>query len=167
MASTTSWPKWMPAPQQASFSMRPEDRRIASSTVGTAFFRGFGGDVCTADCTVVLNQLQSEWLEEFERDVLVHGSKWFKFPLWYSGEVHWEKCRFKTRPKISGFTGKSTEYQFTLYVEKRSELIRECLFKLLSCWPPCFFSKFNGGIDEAFSHLSNVTASNIASAMEN
>ena len=166
MASAPAWPDWMPAPLQSGFSMQPEDRRAASSVVGTAFFKGFGGDVCIAECRLVLNQLQAEWFEEWERDDLVHGSRWFSFPLWYSGEIHWEQCRFRTRPKLSGFVGKSNEYQFALYVRKRTELLPECLAKALSCWPPCFFAVFRSRLGETFSHLSTVTSASIADAME-
>ena len=49
-----SWPSTMPKPLQSGFSMQPEDRRIASSTVGTSFQRGFGGDVCIAEEAVEL-----------------------------------------------------------------------------------------------------------------
>lgn len=162
-----AWPEWMPKPLQDGFSMQPEDRRIASSTVGTSFSSGFGGDVCIAECSVVLNPLQAHWLEQVERDELVHGARWFSFPLWYGGEVHWEPCRFKTRPKAGGVSGRYAKYQFTLYVRHRSELIPECLFKLFACWPPCFFFGLNGALGSMKAHLSKITNASIASAMEN
>lgn len=159
------WPDWMPTPLQSGFSMQPEDRRIASSTVGTSFQKGFGGDVCTAEVSLRLNRLQGQWLERFERDELVHGSKWFLFPLWYAGEVHWEMCRFKTRPKISTVNGFYSTVSFTLYVQKRSELLPECIVKLFACWPPCFFFDFVKLLSEIFSSLSNITRQKVNNAL--
>lgn len=159
------WPSTMPKPLQSGFSMQPEDRRIASSAVGTAFFKGFGGDVCIADCTVQLNPLQAQWLELWERDELVHGSRWFNFPVWYAGEVHWEDCRFKTRPKASNLHGRYMQYQFSLYVRRRTELLPECMVKVFACWPPCFFFSLNGGMKRAFSTLSNITVSGVEDAL--
>lgn len=160
-----SWPEWMPKPLQSGFSMQPEDRRIASSTVGTSFQRGFGGDVCIAEVSLTLNRLQAAWLERFERDETRQGAAWFDFPLWYGGEVHWEECRFKTRPKLQSVSGMYASYAFSLYVKKRSEIIPDCLAKILFCWPPCFFFDFHDYLEVVFSSLSAITADDVSDAL--
>lgn len=160
-----SWPSTMPKPLQSGFSMQPEDRRIASSTVGTSFQQGFGGDVCVAEVSLTLNRSQGAWLEKFERDTLVQGTKWFSFPVWYAGEVHWEQCRFKTRPKVSSINGFHSTVQFSLYVQKRSNLLPECMVEILACWPPCFFFELHKALAKLFSTLSNVTRAKVNAAL--
>lgn len=160
-----SWPSTMPKPLQSGFSMQPEDRRIASSTVGTSFQRGFGGDVCVAEVSLMLSPAQAAWLEKFERDELVQGSRWFSFPVWYAGQVHWEDCRFKTRPKAGSLVGKHTQYQFSLYVRRRTELMPDCMVQLLACFPPCLFIQIVNGLNLFFQKLSNITTANVNSAL--
>lgn len=160
-----SWPSTMPKPLQSGFSMQSEDRRIASSTVGTSFQKGFGGDVCAADVSLTLSPAQGAWLEKFERDTLVQGTKWFSFPVWYSGEVHWEQCRFKTRPKASSINGFYGTYQFSLYVRRRTELMPDCMVKVFSCWPPCFFFELADGLIQIFNSLSAITSSAVSDAL--
>ena len=121
-----TWPKWMPAPQQDSFSIQPEDRRLTSETEAGAIIRyQFDTDVNVADCTLILNQVQSAWLEAFERNLLRQGTVWFEFPLWIGGEIVREKCRFKSRPKAGSLIGLHTTYTFSLYVSKRSSLLSD------------------------------------------
>ena len=163
--ASLSYPDWMPKPLQSGFSMQPEDRRIAQSTVGTSFQRGFGGDVCVAEVSLTLNALQAHWLEQFERNALVQGSRWFLFPVWYAGEVQWEMCRFKTRPKVSGVNGFHSTVQFSLYVQKRSNLLPECMVQIFSCWPPCFFFELHSALARLFSTLSNVTRAKVNAAL--
>ena len=123
-ANILDWPEWMPAPQQDSFSIQPEDRRLTSETEAGSIIRyQFDSDVNVADCTLILNQVQAAWLESFERDILRQGSVWFEFPLWIGGEISRETCRFKTRPKAGSLVGLHTTYTFSLYVAKRSSLI--------------------------------------------
>lgn len=165
MPSSISWPLWLPKPLQSGFSMQPEDRRIASSTVGTSFQQGFGGDVCIAECTVILNPQQALWFERWERDDLVHGTRWFQFPVWYAGQVYWEDCRFKTRPKASGKHGFHMQFQFSLYVRRRTELMPDCMTNILACFPPCFFVELDAGLAAVVSTLSNVTTAKVASAL--
>ena len=168
-----SYPAWMPLPLQSGFSMQPEDRRITSSTVGTSFQKGFGGDVCVADVTLTLNRLQAAWLEQFERDVMVQGSAWFDFPIWHGGEVHWEKCRFKTRPKLASVGGSlHSSFSFSLYVWKRTDMLPECMVKLLACWHPCFFGELGDAIDLLvaefslfFEHVSSITRASVNDAL--
>lgn len=170
--SSITWPASFPVPLQSGFSMQPEDRRITQSTVGTSFQQGFGGDVCVAEVTLQLNRDQAAWLEQFERDVARHGSVWFNFPLWYSGEVHWEQCRFKTRPKASTFNGFHGTYSFSLYVRRRTELLPDCMVKLFACWHPCFFGELEDAIDLLvaefplfFEHISSITRASVNDAL--
>ena len=124
MASMITWPDFMPAPQQDSFSIQPEDRRLTTETeAGSVIRYQFDSDVNVADCTLILNRDQSAWFEAFERDVLMQGSVWFDFPLWIGGDVVREKCRFKTRPKAGNLIGLHTTYSFSLYVSKRSSSV--------------------------------------------
>lgn len=160
-----SWPSSLPKPMQSGFSMQPEDRRTASSTIGTSFSNGFGGDVCSVDCTVFLSPAQCAAFEKFERDTLVQGAKWFKFPIWYGGEVHSEFCRFKTRPKASNRHGLWMEYSFSLYVQKRSELFPDCLTRIFACWHPCWFFEFNDSLLHVFNSLSHITDQTVGSAL--
>lgn len=151
MASTYyAWPDWMPAPQQDSFSIQPEDRRLTSETeVGSIIRYQFDSDVNVADCTLILNRTQAAWFELFERDMLRQGTVWFEFPLWIGGEVVYESCRFKTRPKAGSLIGLHTAYTFSLYVSKRSQLaFPPCLAEVFVCWPPCFFQKLDAFLEE-------------------
>ena len=161
------WPEWMPAPQQDSFSIQPEDRRLTSETEAGSIVRyQFGTDVNVADCTLILNRVQSAWFEQFERSVLRQGSVWFDFPLWIGGEVVYESCRFKTRPKAGSLIGLHTTYTFSLYVSKRSQLaFPVCLAEVFVCWPPCFFFEFDDALREALGVLSHVTQAGLEDAL--
>ena len=159
MAETfITWPAWMPAPQQDSFSIQPEDRRLISETeVGSIIRRQFDADVNVAECTLILSRPQAAWLEVFERGILRQGTVWFDFPLWIGGEIVREKCRFKTRPKAGNLIGLYTTYTFSLYVSKRSHIAFDfdCLMELLACWPPCFFFNLNYWMQQFLSTAKN------------
>jgi len=141
MGDYIKWPRWMPAPQQDSFSIQPEDRRLSTETeTGSIIRYQFDSDVNVADCTLILNRTQAAWFEFFERDMVRQGTVWFDFPLWIGGEIAYESCRFKTRPKAGSLIGLHTTYTFSLYVSKRSQLaFPPCIAELLVCYPPCFF----------------------------
>jgi len=137
MPSQYTWPDWMPAPQQASFSIQPEDRRLTSDTEAGAIVRyQFDTDVNIADCTIILDRDEAKWFESFERDLLAQGAIWFNFPLWIGGEISYEQCRFKTRPKAGSLIGLHTTYTFSLYVSKRSNLHDPCITEMKYCWTP-------------------------------
>ncbi len=160
------YPDWMPAPQQDSFSIQPEDRRLTSETEAGSIVRyQFDTDVNIAECTIILNRVQAAWFERFERDLLKHGTVWFNFPLWIGGELVWESCRFKTRPKAGSLIGLHTTYTFSLYVSKRTQLaFNDCLMQLFVCWPPCFFATAAGLFDSAFAKLAKTVRGMNASA---
>ena len=145
-----AWPEWMPAPQQDSFSIQPEDRRQTSETEAGSIIRyQFDTDINVADCTLILNRIQAAWFEAFERDVMRQGTVWFDFPLWIGGDIVYETCRFKTRPKAGNLIGLHTTYTFSLYVSKRSDLMPECVTEFLYCYAPkdiCFMRR---ALDEA------------------
>lgn len=149
-----TWPKWMPAPQQDSFSIQPEDRRLTSETEAGSIIRyQFDSDVNVAECTLILNRTQAAWFELFERDMVRQGTVWFDFPLWIGGEIAYESCRFKTRPKAGNLIGLHTTYTFSLYVSKRTQLaFPPCLAEVFVCWPPCFFEKLNGLLMDFFAY---------------
>lgn len=163
------WPDWMPAPQQDSFSIQPEDRRLTSETEAGAIIRKqFDTDMLVADCTLILNRTQAAWFEVFELNVLRQGTVWFDFPLWIGGEVVYEKCRFKTRPKAGNLIGLHTTYTFQLHVSKRTQLAfdSDCLMELLACWPPCFFVRLDRELPKVFPPLSHITNTVLADALE-
>ena len=110
---------WMPAPQQDSYSFQPEDLRETTETeVGAIIRPQFNSDILIADCTLVLNRMQSAWFEAFEKAVN-HENLWFAFPVWYGGELRVGTVMFKDRPKWT-VEAHTTTYKFTLLVQKRS-----------------------------------------------
>lgn len=141
MTDYTAWPEWMPAPQQDSFSIQPEDRRLTSETEAGSIIRyQFDTDVNVAECTLILNRVQAAWFESFERNILRQGTVWFDFPLWIGGEIVREKCRFKSRPKAGSLIGLYTTYSFSLYVSKRSGLLDEEAMRALSDYGLAYFA---------------------------
>lgn len=162
-----AWPGWMPAPQQDSFSIQPEDRRLTSETEAGSIIRyQFDTDINVAECTLILNRTQAAWFEQFERDILRHGTVWFDFPLWIGGEVVYESCRFKTRPKAGSLIGLHTTYTFSLYVSRRSQLaFPKCLAEVFVCWPPCFFFALDDSLESVFPSLSNITDQTLSDAL--
>ena len=114
------WPdSWMPAPQQDSWSFQPEDLRQATETeVGAIIRPQFDSDILIADCTLVLNRMQSAWFEAFEKAMNCENL-WFVFPVWYGGEIRDGTVMFKDRPKWT-VEALTTTYKFGLLVQKRS-----------------------------------------------
>ena len=41
------------------------------------------------------------YIEAFERDFLIQGSRWFWLPLWVAGQMTDHLVRFKTRPQLA------------------------------------------------------------------
>ena len=113
------WPEWMPNPQQDSWSFQPEDLRETTETeVGAVVRPQFDSDVLIAECTLVLNRMQSAWFESFEKAMNLENA-WFVFPVWYAGELHDGTVMLKGRPKWT-VDALTTTYKFTLLVQKRS-----------------------------------------------
>ena len=130
----------MPNAQADGYGIHPVDRRLSTETEsGNIIRRQFDTDENEADCSLVLNQLQSNWFEAFERDMLGQGSVWFYMPLWVGGELENHLVRFKTRPKAGNLVGLHTTYSFTLSVAKR-EIMPRNVAELLYQYGPDFFT---------------------------
>lgn len=114
------WPsEWMPAPQEDSWSFQPEDLREATETeVGAIVRPQFDSDILIADCSLVLNRMQSAWFEAFEKAVN-QECLWFVFPVWYGGDLRDGVVMFKDRPKWS-VEALTTTYKLGLIIQKRS-----------------------------------------------
>ena len=136
MPSIIVCPSWMPRPQADGYGVHPVDRRLTTETEsGNIVRKQFDTDENEADCTLILNPLQSNWFEAFERDMLGQGSVWFHMPLWVGGEIEDHLVRFKTRPKAGNLVGLHTSYSFTLTIAKR-ELMNEAMVELLYLYGP-------------------------------
>lgn len=151
------WPTdWMPNPQQDSWSFQPEDLRQTTETeVGAIVRPQFESDVLIADCTLVLNRMQSAWFEAFERAML-RENLWFTFPVWYGGDLLDGVVAFKDRPKwtVDAFV---TTYRFGLLVQKRSLYLTPCAFEALDCWSPAEINELEseaGGTADALRHVT-------------
>lgn len=131
----------MPNPQADGYGIHPVDRRLATETeAGTVVRKQFDADESEADCTLVLNPLQANWFEAFERDMLGQGTVWFNMPLWVGGEVENHLVRFKTRPKAGSLVGLHTSYSFTLSVAKR-QLMNKAMAEMLYLYGPNWFEE--------------------------
>lgn len=149
------WPDWMPAPQDT-LSFQIEDLRETTETeVGAIIRPQFRTDVLVADCTLVLNRMQSAWFEAFER-FANHEGFWFHFPLWYGGDVRIGLCTFKDRLKwtVEAFT---TTYKFNLLVKERSLMLTPCAFEMLECWTPVEVAALASASSEAVNALDLAT----------
>lgn len=137
MAEFLRWPAWMPLPQQEQYSYEPTDRRTRTDMeVGSILRVNFDTDETTVTCSLILNEIQAAWFENFERAVLAQGSRWFKIPLQSSGKVLWHTARFKSRPKASTYGPRYTTYSLTLEIEKRPEVLCPQLIAFITCASP-------------------------------
>lgn len=119
--SILTWPAWMPAPQVGGYGIKPKDQRTKSEMdAGNLFRVEFDTDECEATCSLVLNALQANWFEAFERDMLRQGTAWFSMPLWVGGQVENHLVRFQARPEAGDLIGLHTTYSFTLDVAHRN-----------------------------------------------
>jgi len=162
-----SWPAWMPRPLQDSYSLQPDDLRVSGKgeRAGTHVGSGCRSDACTVECTVRLSPEEAAWFERWERDQLAQGSRWVLFPLWHSGEIHWEAVRLAERPKLARRLGMHAEYSLKLQVMRRTGMLPDCLLRLFFCWPPCFFFAFDVELRALFRALAPVTVSAVNEAL--
>ena len=151
------WPDgWMPAPQEDSWSFQPEDLREATETeVGAIIRPQFDSDILTADCTLVLNRMQSAWFEAFEK-AMNHESCWFIFPIWYGGCLRDGMVMFKDRPKWT-VEAMTTTYKFSVLVQKRSLEFDPCIMEMLWCWTPDESAWISKAVADAVSALNGST----------
>ena len=137
MAELIRWPDWMPLPQQEQYSYEPTERRTRTDMeVGSVIRVNFDTDETVVTCTLILSQIQSAWFEQFERHVLIQGSRWFKMPLQSSGVVGWHTVRFKSRPKATAYGPMHTSYSLTLELEKRPDVLCPQLVEFITCASP-------------------------------
>ena len=151
------WPdSWMPAPQEDSWAFQPEDLRETTETeVGAIIRPQFESDILVADCTLMLNRMQSAWFEAFEK-AMNGENRWFVFPVWYGGDLRDGVVMFRDRPKWT-VEAKTTTYKFSLLVQKRSLYICEALLNLFDCWPPNTICDISNNFMRAVKALNHST----------
>lgn len=132
------WPSWMPIPQRQGYAYEPTDRRSKTDMeVGSVIRVNFDTDENTLDCTLILNPVQSQWFEKFERDFLSQGARWFQMPIQTAGCIEMHTVRFAQRPKAGNLIGpKYTTYTLKLDLQKRDLKLCDEVVDLLLCVPP-------------------------------
>lgn len=132
------WPSWMPKAQSNGYSYDPVDRRSKTDMeVGSILRVNFDSDETTLDCTLILNAVQSQWFEKFERDMLNQGAKWFQMPIQVAGCISMHTVRFASRPKAGNLIGPyHTSYTLKLDVQKRDLKLCDEVLELLLCVIP-------------------------------
>lgn len=136
--SLLKWPSWMPLAQQSNYSYEPTDRRTKTDMeVGSVLRVNFDTDETTLNCQIILNPIQSQWFEMFERNMLNQGAKWFEMPIQIANCIEWHNVRFNTRPKVTIKAPKYQIYSFRLDVEKREIALCPELADFLYCVSPC------------------------------
>lgn len=132
------WPKWMPKAQSNGYSYEPVDRRSKTDMeVGSVLRVNFDSDETTLDCTLILNAVQAQWFEKFERDFLSQGARWFQMPIQIANCIEWHTVRFAARPKAGGLIGPyHTSYTLKLDVQKRDLKLCDEVIELLFCLEP-------------------------------
>ncbi|MFT4301691.1 MAG: hypothetical protein QM579_08055 [Desulfovibrio sp.] len=115
------WPDWMPPPEKDGYNLQPVDRRTKTEMeIGGIVRAEYDTDEATCQCRLTLSEMESAWFEAFEANLLKQGTIWIDMPLWSAGQVTRHVVRFKDRPKITGFVGLHTVYDFALDVSGRN-----------------------------------------------
>lgn len=136
MADSDVWPEWMPRPQQEGFSIQPVDTRLTSEMeIGSVVRVEFNTDMQIASCTLALDRLEAAWFEAFEQTLQNQGAKWFRFPLWISGEIQYRLVRMRERPKLNRTSGLTSWYALSLDVADRELMSRDLTEALLHYSP--------------------------------
>lgn len=132
------WPDWMPKPQQPDYTYTPVDRRTKTDMeVGSILRVNFDTDETTLDCVLILNAVQAQWFEQFERNLLHQGAQWFRMPIQIAGCIEWHTVRFASRPKAGSLIGVThTTYTLRLDVDKRNLKLCPDVIELLVCISP-------------------------------
>lgn len=132
------WPSWMPVAQRPNYAYEPTDRRSKTEMeVGSVLRVNFDTDESTLDCTLILNSLQAQWFEKFERDWLNQGAKWFQMPIQIAGCIEWHTVRFAARPKAGNLIGpRYTTYTLKLDIQKRDLKLCDEVVDLMLCVSP-------------------------------
>lgn len=132
------WPDWMPKAQQSDYSYELIDRRTKTDMeVGSVLRVNFNSDETVLSCQLVLNPIQSQWFEVFERDMLNQGAEWFEMPIQIANCIEWHTVRFNTRPKVSIKAPKYQIYNFKLDIDRREIELCPEVAEFLLCVTPC------------------------------
>lgn len=118
------WPAWIEPALADDYTVKTEDRRVnADFELNSHFLVQFNTDESTIECSLLLDSLQSNWFEAFERDLLKQGSRWFLIDLWIGGQMKEHRARFKERPEANTRDGEEwIQYKFTLEIVRREGL---------------------------------------------
>jgi len=139
MAELITWPKWLGVPLEENYSVEVVDRRKTTEMeVGSVLRVEFDTDECVVSCNLLMNNLQANYFEKFERDKLNQGSKWFSFPLWIGGQLINHSVRFRERPQMVGKQGPFSEYSFTLDLAERLDFMPDWMGDLFEVFSPDF-----------------------------
>ena len=132
------WPDWMPKAQRSSYAYEPTDRRSKTDMeVGSLIRVNYDTDESIIDCTLILDAVQSQWFEKFERDMLNQGTKWFQMPIQIAGCIEMHTVRFASRPKAGNLIGpRHTTYTLKLDLQKRDLKLCDEVLDLLLCVSP-------------------------------
>lgn len=132
------WPDWMPKPQRPDYTYTPVDRRTKTDMeVGSILRVNYDTDETTLDCTLILNAVQSQWFEQFERDVLHQGAQWFRMPIQIAGCIEWHTVRFASRPKAGSLIGVThTTYTLRLDIDRRDLKLCPEILQFMLCVSP-------------------------------
>lgn len=132
------WPAWMPVAQRPNYAYEPTDRRTKTDMeVGSILRVNYDTDETSLDCTLILNAVQAQWFEKFERDLLNQGSRWFQMPIQIAGCIEWHTVRFAARPKAGSLIGpRHTTYTLKLDVQQRDLKLCDEVLELLLCLAP-------------------------------
>lgn len=131
------WPDWMPKAQANAYSYEPTDRRSKTDMeVGSVLRVNFDTDESSLTCTLILNAVQAQWFEIFEKNLLNQGAAWFQMPVQTGGCVEWHTVRFAQRPKASWKSPHYTQYDLKLDLWQRELSMCMELEELLLCQSP-------------------------------
>ena len=111
------WPDWMPVPQKDGYATQSEDRRTKPDFgVFGELIDEFGMEEGHIECTLLLDQVQTAWVESLEQQLLCQGAEWFEMPLLSGHELSRHKVRMRERPSFGNLKG--CQYTFaTLKLE--------------------------------------------------
>lgn len=131
------WPDWMPLAQSNGYTYEPTDRRTKTDMeVGSVLRVNFDTDETILDCTLILDTVQAQWFELFERNMLNQGAKWFQMPIQIAGCIEFHTVRFASQPKATWKAPHYTSYSLKLDVQKRDLQMCEELAEFLLCITP-------------------------------
>lgn len=96
----------MPVPQKDGYAAQTEDRRTKPDFgVFGELVDEFGMEESNIECSLLLDQVQTAWLESLEQELLRQGAEWFEMPLLSGREVTWHKVRMRERPSLGNLVG--------------------------------------------------------------